>query len=607
MSSRAPVQVSKSQGTIDIRVCTGSGCLMNGSLKVAERFERAIDEAGERESMRVVRTGCHGLCECGPVVVVAPEGIFYPQVDEEMAATIVERLAADGSYVTEYLYRSSADTDPVAHYSDVPFNASQQRIVLRNCGVVDPEDIDDALSRGSYEGLRRALSSMSPEQVIEEVKASGLRGRGGTGFSTGTKWQFARDAAGQPKYMICNADEGDPGAFMDRSVIEGDPHSVLEGMAIAAYAIGAEQGYVYVRAEYPLAVFRLRKAVGQAEERGLLGDDILGSGFSFRIRVKEGAGAFVCGEETALIASIEGRRGMPRVRPPFPATSGLWGKPTCINNVETLANVGWIMAHGSEAYSSIGAGSSKGTKVFALTGKINSSGLVEVPMGMTVRDLVFGIGGGCPDGRNCKAVQVGGPSGGCLPLELLDTPIEYDALAGVGAIVGSGGMVVVDEGTCMVDLARFFLAFTQGESCGKCVPCRVGTKRMLEAITRITEGKGELEDLDKLERLATDVRNSSLCGLGQTAPNPVLTTLRYFRHEYEEHIQDKRCRAGACTELSVYVIDPETCKGCLVCKKHCPVGAISGKTKEPHFISVERCIKCGVCTEHCPFDAIQRR
>ncbi|MDH4140104.1 MAG: 4Fe-4S binding protein [Coriobacteriia bacterium] len=606
MSAKAPVEITTAEGTTAIRICTGSGCVMNGSLDVADCFEKTLEEAGAHETVRVVRTGCHGLCENGPVVVVAPDGVFYPCVTPKMARGIVEKLVTDGSYVMDYLFRPAEGEEPIVRYSDVPFNASQQRIVLRRCGVVDPEDIDDALGLGAYDGLKKVLGELDPESLIAEIKASGLRGRGGAGFLTGQKWRFTRDAQGDTKYMICNADEGDPGAFMDRSVIEGDPHSVLEGMVIAAYAIGAHEGYVYVRAEYPLAVKRLRKAIEQAEERGLLGDDILGSGFSFRVRVKEGAGAFVCGEETALIASIEGDRGMPRVRPPFPATSGLWGKPTCINNVETLANVAWIIANGADAYSGIGTGKSKGTKVFALTGKVRYSGLVEVPMGMTVRDLVFGIGGGCGEGLDCKAVQIGGPSGGCLPERLMDTPIEYEALAEVGAIVGSGGLVVVDQKTCMVDFARYFLTFTQDESCGKCVPCRIGTKRMLEIVTRITEGNGEEGDIEKLEGLAIDVKRASLCGLGQTAPNPALTTIRYFREEYEEHISEKRCRAGVCLELSRYVIHADSCRGCAVCKKHCPVGAIWGEMKQPHTISVDRCIKCGVCVEHCPFDSIER-
>jgi NADH:ubiquinone oxidoreductase subunit F (NADH-binding) len=447
---------------------------------------------------------------------------------------------------------------------------------------------------------------MSPDDVIATIRNSGLRGRGGAGFSTGLKWQLAHDAEGELKYMCCNADEGDPGAFMDRAVLEGDPHAVLEGMAIAAYAIGASAGYVYVRAEYPLAVKRLRKAICDAEDRGLLGENIMGTEFTYRVSIREGAGAFVCGEETALIASVEGHRGMPRPRPPFPTTSGLWGHPTCINNVETLANVAWIVAHGAEAYSSIGTGSSKGSKVFALTGHVRHSGLVEVPLGLTLHEMVDEIGGGCAGGRPVKAVQIGGPSGGCLPASLFDTPIEYEALAQVGAVVGSGGLVVVDESTCMVELARYFLAFTQEESCGKCVPCRIGTKRMLEIVTRMTEGKGVPSDIEELEHLAHVIKNTSLCGLGQTAPNPVLTTLRYFREEYEEHVNERKCRACACAALSTYVVIAEACKGCGVCKKNCPVGAISGELKGVHSIDPEKCVKCGICEAKCPFDAIEK-
>ena len=591
-----------------VRICTGSGCVMNGSLAAAEQIEAAIAQAGASGRVRVVRTGCHGLCELGPITVISPADVFYPKVTAEKAAAIVESILSDGEPVVDYLFREPSrpgepPNEPLAHYNEIPFNRIQKRIVLRNCGVVDPENIDDALERGAYEGLRRAVTQMSPDDVIATLQESGLRGRGGAGFSTGMKWRLTRDVPGDVKYVICNADEGDPGAFMDRSICEGDPHAVLEGLAIAAYAIGAREGFVYVRAEYPLAVKRLGIAIAQAEDRGLLGENIFGSGIDFRVHVRQGAGAFVCGEETALIASIEGKRGMPRSRPPFPSVEGLWRKPTCINNVETLANVSWIVRNGAAEYTALGAEKSAGTKVFALTGKIRHGGLVEVPMGMSVRELVYDVGGGCQNDAECKAVQIGGPSGGCLPVSLFDTPIEYEALMQAGAIVGSGGMVVVDETTCMVDLARYFLTFTQHESCGKCVPCRVGTKRMLETVTRICEGQGRPEDIDNLEALANDVRATSLCGLGQTAPNPVLTTLRYFRHEYEEHIFDSHCRAGACTHLTTFSI-LETCRGCGVCKKHCPVSAITGALKEVHVIDQVRCVKCGMCESRCPFESI---
>jgi len=590
--------------TYEVRVCAGSGCVANGSLAIAERFETAIAEKSLGSSVRVIKTGCHGLCAQGPVVVVGSDGIFYPAVDLESAERIIGSVLDGRKPIDDLLFRESPEEPPVALYHDIPFNARQQRIVLRNCGVIDPESLDDALAAGDYVALRTTLNTLSPDEVIETVRASGLRGRGGAGFLTGLKWRLARDAAGDLKYMCCNADEGDPGAFMDRAVLEGDPHAVLEGMAIAAYAIGASEGYVYVRAEYPLAVRRLRKAIADAEAAGLLGDDIMGSGFSYRVSIREGAGAFVCGEETALIASVEGHRGMPRPRPPFPTTSGLWDRPTCINNVETLANIAWILEHGAEAYSSIGSGTSKGTKVFALTGRVRHSGLVEVPMGLTVTEMVDEIGGGTSGELPTKAVQIGGPSGGCLPASLFDTPIEYDALAAVGAVVGSGGLVVVDESTCMVAFARYFLAFTQDESCGKCVPCRIGTKRMLEIVTRITEGLGKPRDIEELERLGNAVRSTSLCALGGTAPNPVLTTIRYFREEYEEHIHDKKCRAHACAALSTYVVVPEKCKGCGVCKKNCPADAISGHIKELHTIDPDVCVKCGICEAKCPFDAI---
>ncbi len=593
-----------------VRICTGSGCVMNGSLAAAAQLEAAIAEAGASDRVRVVRTGCHGLCELGPITVISPDEVFYPKVSAEKATRIVESILGDGTPIGDYLFREPGKPgepapEPLPHYNDIPFNSIQKRIVLRNCGVIDPENIDDALERGAYEALRRVVTEMKPDDIIATLQESGLRGRGGAGFSTGMKWRLTRDVPGDVKYVICNADEGDPGAFMDRSIAEGDPHAILEGLAIAAYAIGAREGFVYVRAEYPLAVKRLGIAIRQAEERGYLGENIFGSGVDFRVKVRQGAGAFVCGEETALIASIEGKRGMPRPRPPFPSVEGLWGKPTCINNVETLANVAWIVRNGASEYAALGSEKSAGTKVFALTGKVRHGGLVEVPMGMTVGELVYDVGGGCQKELPCKAVQIGGPSGGCLPAELFDTPIEYEALMQAGAIVGSGGLVVVDETTCMVDLARYFLTFTQHESCGKCVPCRIGTKRMLEIVTRITEGRGEPEDIERLEALANDIRATSLCGLGQTAPNPVLTTLRYFKHEYEEHILDCHCRAGACAQLMTFhIID--ACKGCGVCKKHCPTSAITGALKEVHVIDQERCVKCGVCESHCPFEAIAR-
>ncbi|MCW3490090.1 NADH-quinone oxidoreductase subunit NuoF [Dethiobacter alkaliphilus] len=489
---------------------------------------------------------------------------------------------------------------------EIGFYAKQKRLVLQNCGVIDPENIDEYLKKDGYEGLKKALK-MKDTAIIEEVKKAGLRGRGGAGFPSGVKWEFTYKAKGDKKYVVCNADEGDPGAFMDRSILEGDPHAVIEGMLIAGFAIGADEGYVYCRAEYPLAIKRLRTALEQARERGYLGDNILGTGFNFNLKIKEGAGAFVCGEETALLASIEGERGMPRPRPPFPANSGLWGKPTCLNNVETFANVPYILRDGAEFFASVGTERSKGTKVFALTGKINNTGLAEVPMGMSIRDIIFDIGGGVKDGKAFKAVQIGGPSGGCLPEDHLDLPVDYDSLTKAGAIMGSGGLVVMDETTCMVDLARFFLTFTQNESCGKCTPCREGTKRMLEILERITQGKGEADDIETLEELAYSIKDSSLCGLGQTAPNPVLSTLRYFRQEYEEHINEGKCSAGVCTDLLTYYIDAELCIGCRACTKVCPSEAITGEKKEAHDIIIETCIKCGACIEKCKFDAVKTK
>jgi NADH-quinone oxidoreductase subunit F len=587
------------------RVIVGMGScgIAAGAYDVEAAFKDALAGATDTATVEMGRTGCMGLCY-REVMVEIRDGEathVYGDVTAERVPEIVSKHLVGGEPIQEWLILGD-EIESV----ESKLLAGQTRIVLRNCGHIDPESIDDYIARDGYVALRDTIASKLPADVVEIMKASGLRGRGGAGFSTGMKWQFAASAPGDKKYVVCNADEGDPGAFMDRSVLESDPHSVLEGMAICAFAIGADEGYVYCRAEYPLAIKRLNIAIKQAEERGLLGKNIMGSGFDFTLKVKEGAGAFVCGEETALIASLEGQRGMPRIRPPFPATSGLWGKPTNINNVETFANVAWILRNGAEAYSSIGSGTSKGTKVFALTGKVKRSGLVEVPMGMTLRELVFDVAGGMSGDRPAKAVQMGGPSGGCVPEALLDTPIEYEALMQVGAIVGSGGVVVVDESTCMVDLARFFLSFTQDESCGKCVPCRIGTKRMLELVTRVTEGEGVDGDIEELERLANTVKSASLCGLGQTAPNPVLTTLKYFRHEYEEHIAEKRCRAAQCTALSTYIILSDLCRGCLVCKKHCPTNAISGELKQPHKIDANACIKCGVCVSHCAFDAITR-
>jgi NADH-quinone oxidoreductase subunit F len=588
--------------TTRIIVGMGSCGIAAGAYDVEAAFQEAISGLSD-VSVELGRTGCMGLCYREVMVEVrdGDQTWVYGDVTAPRVADIVEKHILGREPITEWLVLGDG-----VESAEAELLGKQTRIVLRNCGQIDPENIDDYLATSGYAALRTALTETSPADIVETIKTSGLRGRGGAGFSTGMKWQFAANAPGDKKYVVCNADEGDPGAFMDRSVLESDPHSVLEGMAICARAIGADEGYVYCRAEYPLAIKRLNIAIAQAEECGLLGKDIMGTGFDFTIKVKEGAGAFVCGEETALIASIEGQRGMPRVRPPFPATSGLWGKPTNINNVETFANVAWIIRNGAEAYSAIGSGTSKGTKVFALTGKVKRSGLVEVPMGMTLRELIFDVAGGMSGELPAKAVQMGGPSGGCVPESLFDTPIEYEALMQVGAIVGSGGVVVVDESTCMVDLARFFLSFTQDESCGKCVPCRIGTKRMLEIVTRITEGDGLETDIETLERLASTVSKTSLCALGGTAPNPVLTTLRYFRHEYDEHIAEKRCRAAQCTALSTFTIIAEACSGCGACKKHCPTDAISGETKQPHTIDPDKCIKCGACVSYCRLDAIKR-
>jgi len=592
-----------------VLVCGGTGCTSSGSPEIFSRFEAKIKEAGLENEVKLVHTGCFGLCAMGPVVIVYPEGAFYSHIKADDVDEIVSEHLVKGRIVRHLLYTGAVEEQTTVNKSldEVDFYKKQKRVALRNCGVIDPEKIDEYIARDGYRALAKVLTEMTPQQVIDTMKASGLRGRGGAGFPTGTKWAFAAASVNDQKYVCCNADEGDPGAFMDRSVLEGDPHAVIEAMAIAGYAIGANQGYVYVRAEYPIAVKRLQIAIDQAREYGLLGENILGTGFKFDLGIRLGAGAFVCGEETALMQSIEGKRGEPRPRPPFPAVKGLFGVPTILNNVETYANVAQIILNGPEWFCSMGTEKSKGTKVFALGGKIKNTGLVEVPMGTTLHEIIYDIGGGCPNGKAFKAAQTGGPSGGCIPASLLDTPIDYDNLIAIGSMMGSGGMIVMDEDNCMVDIARFFLDFTVDESCGKCPPCRIGTRRMLEILERIVEGKGEDGDIEKLETLAKNIKAGALCGLGQTAPNPVLSTLRYFRDEYEAHIYEKRCPAGHCKKLLKYTIDPSLCKGCSLCSKVCPVGAISGEIKKPFVIDSNKCIKCGTCMEKCRFGAISRK
>ena len=590
-----------------VLVCGGTGCTSSHSMKVIEQLEKSLEELNLKDVL-VVKTGCFGLCALGPIMIVYPEGAFYAQMTPEHAKTVAEQhLVKGGSIVKELLYQGTVAQDgSIIPFAETPFYKKQMRIALRNCGVIAPEDIEEAIAAGDYAALEKVLTSMTPDDVINEMLASGLRGRGGAGFPTGRKWSFAKASQGDVKYVCCNADEGDPGAFMDRSVLEGDPHCVLEAMTIAGYAIGAHQGYIYVRAEYPVAVERLKIALKQAREYGLLGKDILGLGFDFDIEIRLGAGAFVCGEETALMTSIEGHRGEPRPRPPFPAVKGLFGKPTILNNVETWANVNPIIVNGAAWFAKIGTPTSTGTKVFALGGKITNVGLVEVPMGTTLRTIVEEIGGGIPNGKKFKAAQTGGPSGGCIPAECIDTPIDYDSLIAIGSMMGSGGMIILDEDTCMVDISKFYLEFTADESCGKCTPCRIGTKRLLQLLTKITEGKGEPEDLVKIEELASHMKQSSLCALGQSAPNPILSTLRYFRQEYVDHIEKKHCDAGVCKALLTYSIDPAKCRGCTLCARNCPTHAITGKVREAHIIDKDICIKCGVCMQNCKFGAVVR-